>query len=354
MESLRLKAEAFSNAGWSEYWVTHGPSLLASGWLAVHPHVPLERLRRVCALHCLTQAMDMLALEGGTTGDHMTGNGDHMTGGGDHVTVSGDHMTGNGDHVTGNGDHMTAEELLNQHQDTVMSGGEEMVTSGPADDGGPNRNGETIDAPGMPISTSVSSEGVVDPSPLPSDESIAALWGEHYNSYYWYCYHWYCSQTEWAEEEGGAGGIPMEDFSAEVLVGEEREVGNGDSGDMGNGAGGEAVLEEGGGGGGEGGDGGSTSNGGNGEGVLEEGGGDGGGMSNGGNGEAVLEGGGECGELEREVVRGMVEEVVQQAVGETVQLVLGQEEGGMECELPTTRVGETPHKERDKEAEIRR
>lgn len=293
LEGLRLKAEAFSNSAWSEYWSAQGPSLLVSGWQAVYPLIPLDRLQRVCALHYLTQALDMLALEGGSGGEQAVGNGGHMTGGEGHMTGnggSGGHMTGSegqsGDHETGseyyvtgneaagNGDHMIGNGHATGNGDHMTDTTEDAVLDGASRD-------DIVDT-SMPVSSTVD-EGVAededDSTPLPSDERIAALWNEHYNSYYWYCYHQYCDQVEGAEEGGGAGEegeTPMEEFAVE---GEGLEVGNGSGDGVGNG-----------------------------EGVLGE------------------EGGEE--REERETVRCLVEEAVQSAVRETVRAALGQGEGG--------------------------
>ena len=41
LHALRMKAEAYANKAWEEHWRKVGPSLLAQGWTATHPDIPL-------------------------------------------------------------------------------------------------------------------------------------------------------------------------------------------------------------------------------------------------------------------------------------------------------------------------
>ena len=75
--ALQLKAEAFANKNWNEYWKSHGPSLLAGGWVNTHPLVPLRRVEEVCAIDFLSSAMTQIDLTlgaetttGATLGSH--------------------------------------------------------------------------------------------------------------------------------------------------------------------------------------------------------------------------------------------------------------------------------------------
>lgn len=60
--ALQLKAEAFANKNWNEYWKSEGPSLLAGGWVNAHPLVPLRRVEEVCAIDFLSSAMTQIDL----------------------------------------------------------------------------------------------------------------------------------------------------------------------------------------------------------------------------------------------------------------------------------------------------
>lgn len=67
--ALQLKAEAFANKNWNEYWKSEGPSLLAGGWVNAHPLVPLRRVEEVCAIDFLSSAMTQIDL---TLGNEIT------------------------------------------------------------------------------------------------------------------------------------------------------------------------------------------------------------------------------------------------------------------------------------------
>ena len=62
MGALQLKAEAFANKSWNEYWKGEGPSLLAGGWVNTHPLIPLRRVEEVCAINFLSCAMTQIDL----------------------------------------------------------------------------------------------------------------------------------------------------------------------------------------------------------------------------------------------------------------------------------------------------
>ena len=70
--ALRLKAEAFADKNWEEYWKSEGPSLLARGWVNMHPLIPLHRVEEVCAvdfLCCTMTQLDLTAGSGATSAD---------------------------------------------------------------------------------------------------------------------------------------------------------------------------------------------------------------------------------------------------------------------------------------------
>ena len=45
LQALRMKAEAYANKAWEEYWRRAGPSLLAQGWITTHPDITLKYVR---------------------------------------------------------------------------------------------------------------------------------------------------------------------------------------------------------------------------------------------------------------------------------------------------------------------
>ena len=257
MESLRLKAEAFSNQAWSEYWAAYGPSLLVRGWVSVYPHVPLEQLHRVCALECLAQAMEQLGLEGG----------DGESNGMSRV------IAGTSESVLREGSEMLNASADDTTQEIVVSDG------GMAEEG----NGADVSPPSSPSHGHASSAA-------PTDEEVARLWSEHYNSYYWYCYQVFCQ----CEEEGENGGGEM--GNGESVGG--GEVGNGgdmeEVGGMGEEVGGEGGEEMGNGG------------------SMEEG-----EVGDGGDVEEGVEGG-----VEGEVVSEFIDDAIESVVDEVVATVL--------------------------------
>lgn len=75
--ALQLKAEAFANKNWNEYWKSEGPSLLAGGWVNAHPLVPLRRVEEVCAIDFLSSAMTQIDLTLGNENTTVATPGSH-------------------------------------------------------------------------------------------------------------------------------------------------------------------------------------------------------------------------------------------------------------------------------------
>ena len=72
LEALRLKAKAFADKNWEEYWKSEGPSLLARGWVNMYPLIPLQRVEEVCAvdfLCCTMTQLDLATGSGATSAD---------------------------------------------------------------------------------------------------------------------------------------------------------------------------------------------------------------------------------------------------------------------------------------------
>lgn len=187
------------------------------GWADAHPHVPLQRLRKVSALDCLTQALDQLGLE---------------EGGGAVQPIPQDVVA------------RASEEMLSKQQEGVFHNGEAMPTNGAVSDEGAMNDGVVMDA--TPTS----------PAPSLTDEEVGQLWSDHYNTYYWYCYQQFCYQSQGsvAEVEGNGGVAEEREVfgNGGVAVEEGEEFGNGgvaeegEGEEFGNGVEGEEEMQNGG------------------------------------------------------------------------------------------------------------
>ena len=178
-----MKAAAFSDAAWLDHWDQHGPTLVARGWASLYPHLPLAQVERATGVGFLVTAVGGEGVEGGV-GDLVTG-------------VSGEGVEG------GVGDLVRATESL------VISEEEAQATGnrGTAD------TSETVVMETTNQTPKASCAHDPEPRTLTSatDEELQRLWGEHYNTYYWYCYQ------QW---RGGQG-----EGEAEVVVIGPQEVG---------------------------------------------------------------------------------------------------------------------------------
>ena len=186
------------------YWSTHGPSILAAGWVTVHPHISLQKLQAsIQSLEYLTHTMDQLGL---------AGDGDHVTDG----VMS---------HASAQGAAAREEEGISEQvmQETANVVGADSC--GDEDGKDPYGNvticgAEEIELNGL------------------SDDDLSNLWNAHYNNYYWYLYQTFCAEQEsertdevifLAEEEREASECTKEDGAEE----EERTVVEGDGGMVG-------------------------------------------------------------------------------------------------------------------------
>ena len=67
LRALKVKAAAFSDSDWLAHWNSHAPSLLARGWLSLHPLISLASVERATGLRFLVAA----AGETGETGEEV-------------------------------------------------------------------------------------------------------------------------------------------------------------------------------------------------------------------------------------------------------------------------------------------
>ena len=58
MEALALKAQAFANQQWQDYWSQNGPTILSSSWSTAYPHIPLHSVAHLCDLEILKPAKE--------------------------------------------------------------------------------------------------------------------------------------------------------------------------------------------------------------------------------------------------------------------------------------------------------
>ena len=155
--AIRLKAEAFANKEWTQYWNTHGPSMLAAGWVAVHPHIPLQQLQdSIQSLGFLTLAMDQLGLASTTAVAAM-----------DQDSVSA------GDEIGSGPAQKEFERLKQEVSENFLEAGVSEEREEPSAEMG-GAGGDC----------------------MPSTDELLHLWDEHYNGYYWYAYQMFCQQAQ--------------------------------------------------------------------------------------------------------------------------------------------------------------
>lgn len=147
LHALQMKAAAFSDAGWLEYWNNIAHSLLAQGWKSVYPHITYNKLESVTGLTFLMNA-------------------------GESEEVSGD------------------EEL---EMNEIMRATEALdITS---------VDNSTVAMETTNQTTKLCNESH-DMTP-PTDDQIKKMWLEFYNSYYWYCYQRWLEKKD--ETDGDSG-----------------------------------------------------------------------------------------------------------------------------------------------------
>ena len=160
MRALRLKAAVFSDGGWQEHWSRSGPSLLASAWSSLFPHIPLSSVETATGLEFLVSA----ACASGEGGEGVMG------------------------------------EIVRATGALEITGDDESA-----------------------VSHDMSHDSLVTP---PSDEEIRRLWGEVYNTQYWYWYQrWREDLAQNGGEEGEGGCVEGECGEGGCVEGECEEGG---------------------------------------------------------------------------------------------------------------------------------
>ena len=226
LAALRKKADAFANKDWEAYWLTEGPALLTSGWLASHPNIPLAKVEEVCSLEFISSAVKNLNIESSSC-----------------EAIGGDGVEGEGQvyhtesimAVSGGGREEGVKIMAETRFDSEME-----VSSESAVHDGAALVSELLVGSKEPASSDVAVDDktvsevskddsyTVDEASL-SSEAIVAMWNEHYNSYYWYTYEAYVQEHCQGEEgqlllgegevkRGGEGGEQLLLLSGEGEV----------------------------------------------------------------------------------------------------------------------------------------
>ena len=213
--AVRLKAEAFANKEWLQYWNTNGPSLLATGWVTAHPHIPLQTLQdSVHTLEFLTSTMEHLGLSStsssGTSCLHQSNgiesellppspvNCPHGEGDAEGCSL----QMGEKEEIAAVcGEALSAQELVNGDEQVVAGAvvqrefdrlkhevSENVLEAGTTENGMENSH----------VSTGVDEAGECDgchTNGIPSTDELLQLWEAHYNSYYWYAFQTFKEQA---------------------------------------------------------------------------------------------------------------------------------------------------------------
>ncbi len=237
-----MKAEAFADKDWDAYWKTEGPQYLASGWVNVHPHIPVDRVGRVCAVEFLCQAIGGLTLK--------TEEDEEERGGMDVGEVSERGIKEEEEEVGRKEGGYQGEgrktERKEKEEEEGGKEGEEELGERSEGAGGINKDEDKTSSlpcgeselksieeehcePGSPPfpEAPLTDLAPTDSAPTAlSDEDIATLWHQHYNSYYWYCFQLFKQwqkKTEDSGTMGEGGGEPKEEEEKEEVVMNEWE-----------------------------------------------------------------------------------------------------------------------------------
>lgn len=137
LSALHVKAQAFADDDWQQYWSTTGPSHLAHSWTQSYPSIPLNKVENVSGVDFLCQAMQTQMI---LTSDTIAAEEENM------VTV--------------------------EEPSTTVDGCESAVT-------GDNENSHEKEREEESKSVEI------------SDVEILSMWNKFYNNHYWHIYSWY-------------------------------------------------------------------------------------------------------------------------------------------------------------------
>ncbi len=174
LTALQVKAAAFSDESWNTHWQANGPKILIDAWKQAHPDMPLSRVARVCSVGFITP---FLTESEASVHDSPLSDDD-------------------------------TDSLLLQKQTsadnedcTVMDTNTEPVATA---DGNKMVNGlEKLQLSEINATQEIDESSVVESSCLNteppcgdvmSNDDLVTLWGDHYNSCYWYCFQSYSQE----------------------------------------------------------------------------------------------------------------------------------------------------------------
>lgn len=179
LAALRKKADAFANKEWEAYWLREGPALLTSGWLVMHPHIPLAKVEEVCSLEFISSAVKSLSLEPCQSRAVVVGEKEDEYHTESVVAVSGEE-----------GVKIMAETRLDSQMEVSSAVDEgSAIVAEPMASCEETASSDVVVQPMDDKTVSeVSKEDIPTDGETLSSEAIVATWNEHYNTYYWYIY----------------------------------------------------------------------------------------------------------------------------------------------------------------------
>ncbi len=179
LTALRIKAAAFSNESWSIHWLANGPQILIDGWKQTYPDVPLSRVARVCSVDFLAPFL---------TETTPLFNSEDLQ----QFALQDDDK-----------DCPNSEDKETEVKTAIENELEKLQISD--QDATQEINVPTV----VQMDTSASKNEPPCEEKV-SDENITAMWGAHYNSYYWFCFQSYQQEqllTSAGEEVSVRGNI---------------------------------------------------------------------------------------------------------------------------------------------------
>lgn len=160
-DALRVKAAAYANHEWQEYWSHYGPAYLAECWQEQHPDIPLKHVETVSGLGFLCEALEQkMQLESCPELEKSTMDGEQMMSPDKSKTKA----------------RSNADEI-----DLVLDVG---LPESPVKSQILASEEHTSTPEGLHSHDTTSKNNVVSLT----DEEVLYLWNEFYNSLYWYAF----------------------------------------------------------------------------------------------------------------------------------------------------------------------
>ncbi len=174
LAALQVKAAAFSNDGWNTYWGKNGPQFLIDAWKLAHPELSLSRVARVCSVDFISSF-----LSESEPIVHDTPHSEMMN------TLSPQQDASK----TDNKDLDTIE--TNIEVDKIFDGNEMADNLKKLELSDTNTDQDTMEETGVKATSSNAEQAQCTDI---SNEDLVTLWGDHYNTCYWYCFQSYSQE----------------------------------------------------------------------------------------------------------------------------------------------------------------